>query len=219
MILTAQPVAAYPDMHRFSAWAMAGIVAVHATLLVLLSAFNAPPLPPTTQTLSVHIVQSPPAPSAPITPPQPPARTHPTPVKTPPVTRLPSPVLAAQTPTPAAVGESAPTAPTAPASHNAPAATASVTQARFDAAYLHNPAPLYPSLSRRLGEQGKVLLHVHVDANGRPIQLEIRNSSGWPRLDQSALDAVGRWKFIAARRGDEAVDAWVLVPIVFNLNN
>ena len=38
-----------------------------------------------------------------------------------------------------------------------------------------------------------------------------------PRLDNAAQDAVWRWKFVPARRGDEAVSAWVLVPITFNL--
>jgi protein TonB len=203
---------------RFSAWAMAAIVAAHAALLVLLSAFNAPPLPLPTQTLSVHIVHTAVTPPAPVTPPAAPAKTTPTPVKPLPTKQPPAPILAAQTTAPAATGESVPTPPSPPASHNAPAAAVSVSQARYDAAYLHNPTPLYPSLSRRLGEEGKVLLHVHVDASGRPKQLEVKQSSGWPRLDQSALEAVARWKFVAARRGDEAVDAWVLVPIVFNLN-
>jgi protein TonB len=203
---------------RFSAWAMAGIVAAHAALLVLLSALNAPPLPQPTQTLSVHIVHTAASPPAPTPPPPAPARMTPTPLRPLPTRRQPAPVLAAQTASPAAPGESAPTPPSLPAAHNAPAATASTSQARFDAAYLHNPTPLYPALSRRLGEEGKVLLHVHVDASGRPMQLEVKQSSGWPRLDQSALEAVARWKFIAARRGDEAIDAWVLVPIVFNLN-
>lgn len=61
------------------------------------------------------------------------------------------------------------------------------------------------------------MLRVFVESNGLPSKLEIRTSSGSSRLDQSALDAVQRWKFVPARRGDEAVAAWVVVPIVFNL--
>lgn len=216
----------YPSAPRFSAGWMAGIVAVHAALLVLLTLSKAPPIAAPTPTLMVHIVAAAHAPSAHITPPQAPASSQQAPAKalpiSLPISRQPSPQRAAQTPSTAVASETAPAAATTPAaaaSHNAPVAAASVTQARFDAAYLHNPAPLYPALSRRLGEEGKVLLHVHVDASGRAQQIEIRHSSSWPRLDQSALAAVARWKFIAARRGDEAVDAWVLVPIVFNLNN
>ena len=37
------------------------------------------------------------------------------------------------------------------------------------------------------------------------------------RLDRAAEDAVARWRFVPARRGESAVEAWVLVPIVFKL--
>ncbi len=94
-----------------------------------------------------------------------------------------------------------------------------ITQPRFDADYLSNPAPAYPPLSRRMGEEGKVQLRVFVDTNGRPSQIELKTSSGSPRLDQAAQEAVWRWKFVPARRGDETVAAWVLVPIVFTLQN
>ena len=70
-----------------------------------------------------------------------------------------------------------------------------------------------------MGEEGKVQLRVFVDAGGRPSQIELKASSGSPRLDQAAQDAVWRWKFVPARRGDESIAAWVLVPIVFTLKN
>lgn len=99
------------------------------------------------------------------------------------------------------------------------AAAATVIPPRFDAAYLQNPAPTYPPLSRRMGEEGRVILRVFVEPDGRPSQVDIRTGSGSPRLDQAALDAVRRWKFVAAKQGNEAVGAWVLVPIVFSLKN
>lgn len=97
--------------------------------------------------------------------------------------------------------------------------TANVSAARFDADYLRNPAPAYPPLARRLREEGKVVLRVFVTPEGAAGQVELRTSSGFPRLDQAARDAVSRWKFVPARRGDETVGAWVLIPIVFNLND
>lgn len=87
----------------------------------------------------------------------------------------------------------------------------------FKADYLDNPAPAYPPLSRRMGEQGRVVLRVMVDASGLPSSVEIRTSSGSERLDQAALEAVKRWKFVPARQGERAVPAQVLVPISFNL--
>jgi protein TonB len=92
-----------------------------------------------------------------------------------------------------------------------------VSQARFDADYLKNPAPPYPPLSRRMGEEGKVVLRVLVNAQGTADSVEIRTSSGSERLDSSAQKAVRNWKFIPAKRGDIAVQSWVQVPIIFKL--
>lgn len=90
---------------------------------------------------------------------------------------------------------------------------------RFDAAYLNNPRPEYPRIARRMGEQGRVLLNVFVSAAGTAEKVEIRTSSGHARLDQAAREAVQRWKFVPARRGDEPVSAWVIVPISFVLES
>jgi len=95
---------------------------------------------------------------------------------------------------------------------------AAVQPPRFDAAYLQNPEPEYPALSQRLGEEGRVLLRVLVSPKGLAEQVELKQSSTFPRLDQAALAAVRRWKFQAARRGSETVAAWVIVPITFHLD-
>jgi len=92
-----------------------------------------------------------------------------------------------------------------------------MTPQMLTAAYRSNPKPAYPGASRRLGEQGTVLLRVFVTALGDATRVELKSSSGFPRLDQAAQDAVQRWKFVPARRGEQAVDAWVLVPIKFSL--
>jgi protein TonB len=88
---------------------------------------------------------------------------------------------------------------------------------RFNADYLDNPAPSYPPLSRKLGEQGRVLLRVLVTADGVPSQVTLHKSSGYARLDEVAADTVRRWKFVSARQGSQPVEAWVIVPIQFNL--
>ena len=88
---------------------------------------------------------------------------------------------------------------------------------RFDAAYLSNPKPTYPMLSRRAGEEGRVMLRVMVEVSGTPSKVEIEKSSGFPRLDEAALDAVKRWKFVPARRGTEAIAESVVVPLSFKL--
>jgi protein TonB len=90
-----------------------------------------------------------------------------------------------------------------------------LTAARFDADYLHNPAPAYPAQSRRLKEEGTVLLLVRVSVEGTPLSVEVRNSSGFERLDEAGLQAVRQWRFVPAKRGGENVAASVLVPIQF----
>lgn len=92
-------------------------------------------------------------------------------------------------------------------------------EAQSSADYLKNTAPDYPRLSRRLGEEGQVVLRVFVEADGKPKEVTIHQSSGFPRLDQAALNAVRQWTFAPAQKGKEAVAAWVLVPINFNLGD
>lgn len=86
-----------------------------------------------------------------------------------------------------------------------------------DAAYLHNPPPVYPRMSRRLGEQGTVVLHVLISAQGLPERVELRTSSGFARLDQSALDAVPRWRFVPGQRQGVPEAMWFNVPVRFVL--
>jgi protein TonB len=92
-----------------------------------------------------------------------------------------------------------------------------VTPPIFDADYLDNPAPAYPVASRRGGEQGRVVLRVLVNPGGSADDVQIRTSSGFVRLDEAARDTVRRWRFVPAKRGDEPVAAWVLIPISFRL--
>jgi protein TonB len=124
-------------------------------------------------------------------------------------------------PNPFSATEAAIATPDAPAtaalgSSGAPAA--SLTAPRYDAAYLNNPAPAYPALSRRLGEEGKVLLKVRVSAEGTALAVNLEKSSNFGRLDEAARAAVSRWRFVPARRDDEPVESSVVVPLVFRLD-
>ena len=101
----------------------------------------------------------------------------------------------------------------------APPPPAVIEPPKFGAAYLHNPAPNYPPLSRRLNEEGRVLLRVLVATNGSAEQVKIENTSGSGRLDQAAVEAVKNWEFIPAKRNNQAISAYVLVPVKFSLSN
>ncbi|MGL4230275.1 MAG: energy transducer TonB [Casimicrobium sp.] len=118
--------------------------------------------------------------------------------------------------------ESEPLVASAPTSHAPPPPPAPVMQPKIElpssnADYLNNPAPPYPPQSKRLGEQGRVLLRVYVSDTGTPQHIELKQSSGYSRLDEVALATVMKWKFVAGRRNGVAEAMWVNVPVVFEL--
>ncbi|WP_175691458.1 energy transducer TonB [Burkholderia anthina] len=123
----------------------------------------------------------------------------------------------------AAATASADPVPAAPARAVPPAPPAAepeaVTAPRFAAAYLHNPAPDYPDVAQRRGWEGTTFLNVHVLANGRPDRVVLAASSGHDAFDDAAVAAVTDWRFVPAKRGAEAIDGWVRVPVVFKLEN
>lgn len=155
------------------------------------------------------------------------------------VTRPPAPALAAPSAVAAAsatpLAASAPAltaeptaAPAGPPAAGAPAITAAASRATDSEAaadvppehradYLNNPKPNYPKFARDRGQQGRVLLAVHVGADGRPLTVRLERSSGFPLLDAAAQEAVERWRFVPARRGQTPVEAWAQVPIAFGL--
>lgn len=199
-------------------WLLPAVVAAHAALLAFLATLEVIPLPAPLATLMVRVIVPAPPPAAAVAPPRPaPAERKPAPRPQPAPAPEPH-MLAAQPESPAAAEAPAVQEVPAPPPMPAPApSVAAETPPRFDANYLDNPSPAYPALSRRLGEEGKVVLRVFVEPGGRPGRIEISTSSGSPRLDQAAQEAVRHWRFVPARRGEEAVGAWVRIPIVFNL--
>ena len=77
--------------------------------------------------------------------------------------------------------------------------------------------PTYPPASRRAGEQGTVRLKVLVDTNGRPSNVAVTQSSGFPRLDEAAVQAVRKWRFEAATDGSKKIQAYTQVAVTFKL--
>jgi len=100
---------------------------------------------------------------------------------------------------------------------NAVALNSAQSDPVFNADYLNNPAPSYPSIAKRNGVQGKALVNVLVKADGNPAEVEVFRSSGSDDLDMAAVNAVRRWKFIPAHRGGESVQASVIVPVEFKI--
>jgi protein TonB len=105
---------------------------------------------------------------------------------------------------------------TQPASPARPAV--GVPQLVSEVEYVVAPQPGYPSVSRRLREQGLVVLRVLVDERGQAQQLTIHESSGHERLDNAALQAVARAAFKPYVANGLAQRVYVLIPIEFALN-
>ena len=179
---------------------------------VLLSEFVPPPAP---------VVTPDPPPPLPAPPkPQPKTVRTPTPRPAPaplPVTNAPpsdnAPVVAAEPPAPSnapvtAAPVTAPEAPPAPPRIELPSS---------NAAYLQNPAPTYPAISKRLGELVFLLLRVFIGTDGLPQKIELNRSSGFERLDRQAQETVSRWKFVPGKRNGVPEAMWYLVPINFVL--
>ncbi len=110
----------------------------------------------------------------------------------------------------AAVSQSANPEPAAPS-------TALVAELSNPVSYRNNPSPIYPMVARRQGLAGTVRLAVVVDTTGMPLQIAIRDSSGYSVLDEAARDTVQRWRFEPARRAGQALVATVEVPVRFQL--
>ncbi len=84
--------------------------------------------------------------------------------------------------------------------------------------YVREPSPRYPPQSRRMREQGLVVLRVVIDERGAASSIEIETSSGHARLDDAARDAVLRAAFRPYVEDGEPRRALVLIPIEFALN-
>lgn len=126
-----------------------------------------------------------------------------------------SPVIPDPVPAAAATGSSASTSEVMPGT--APAALLPLVLPSSSAAYLNNPPPAYPPLSRRLGEQGRVVVRAYIDVDGTAARAEIRSSSGYDRLDQAALQTVLRWRYVPGKRGGVPEAMWFNIPISFVL--
>lgn len=85
--------------------------------------------------------------------------------------------------------------------------------------YAYSPTPEYPEKARREGREGRVLLRVLVDEQGRSKSTEVNRSSGSEALDRAAVQAIRRWRFSPARYGNKPVENWVKIPIDFRLTD
>jgi len=78
--------------------------------------------------------------------------------------------------------------------------------------------PIYPLAARQRGQEGKVIIMIKVLSDGLVGTAKVLTSSGFPLLDESALDAVRRWRFVPGTWGGESIASTVLMPVRFKLS-
>jgi protein TonB len=233
-----------PDrIHNSRIWRVAGAVLLaHVALLWAMGQAwleQASPIEEALVIMASVMVESP-TPPAPQPQPQPQPKSvspavpqpRPTPVPTPlptvsnqaeasPSAPVVAPVMAPLVAPVVAAANSAPATPSAPAA--APSASASkpappsLVLPSSDADYLNNPPPAYPRMSKRMGEQGTVIVRVFIGLQGTAEQAEIRTSSGYDRLDKAALETVQRWRYVPGKRHGNPEAMWFNVPVRFVL--
>lgn len=242
---SARPVTQYHQSTPVKKRVLLMVLALHIIVLTYLLIPAAPALPQVEEVpITVSLIHE--IPSAPIIEPtqsptpKPPEIKKTIPVKPEkviplPIKETPSPIKASEmlsqtTEKPTVpVTETSPPVSSKPSAENAKAEEANISEApapkeevveppKFGVAYLNNPKPEYSRSSRRAGEQGKVLLRVLVNELGLPESVEIAKGSGFERLDESALDAVKKWRFVPAKRNNAPMSAYVTVPIQFSLD-
>lgn len=84
--------------------------------------------------------------------------------------------------------------------------------------YVRAPQVEYPAISRRLREQGRVVLRVLIGRSGRAEQVEVQTSSGSERLDKAAAKAAREALYRPYSENGEAISVWALVPTLFELS-
>ncbi len=200
-------------LHGAAAWGLMQVDAVRAAvaeaapLFVDLIAPPAPERPPEPPAPPPPQIKKPPPPAVVIAAPPAPSPApaafvvpEPPPEPAPPAPPEP-PVVVVAAPAPPAPPQPAPT-------HELPASAIQ---------YLDPPDPVYPRASRRLNETGEVVVRVFVGSDGLPRQLQVLKSSGFPRLDEAALEGVRRARFKPPTENGRPTAGWARIPIPFEL--
>ena len=82
---------------------------------------------------------------------------------------------------------------------------------------LYTNQPVYPHIARESGWEGTVIVRVVIQPDGRTGDVLVRKSSGYPLLDEAAVEAVHTWRFTPARDGHIPIRSLVDIPINFDL--
>ena len=159
--------------------------------------------------------------------PEPPVETPPPPVVVP--KKQPSPLIVSQRVSTVPAEFVAPVAPPEPVaeatpidtppSPPAPAAAAPAPKLVTHVEYVRRPAPEYPTMSRRFGEQGRVVVRVLINSRGQAERVELQEPSPYRRLNDAALKAAQEALYRPYTENGVAQSVWALVPLSFELGH
>lgn len=201
----------------FSAVRMTGLVVaavLHAVAIYVLVnsvVTRAPTAVPVMTTIVAAPETAPPAPPPPVQPK----------FRPPPPAYVPTPTVRLQRPPPptaiTAVTETPPPPAPAPPAAKVAAAPAPVRVGPgLDLAHSHEPE--YPPVSRRLHEQGSLIVRVLVGVDGRPLDVKLVQSCGFPRLDDAAVTGIRNdYRFIPATVDGRPEQAWFTFKFTWKL--
>ena len=200
---------------------LAMVLALHGVLLYAAMSYKLIPPPQEAVTLFVNLINPPKKVEPPPEPPKPPPKKV-TLVKPQLVLQpKPEPVLVSNAPVVAVNEPVAPPPPVVPVPlvpDEPPAKPATVTlSSELSVSCPQRAMPNYPAASRRLNEQGLVVLRVELDETGHITAARVEASSGYRRLDEAGLAIVKTWHCNAATREGKAVRALALQPFDFIL--
>jgi len=91
------------------------------------------------------------------------------------------------------------------------------TNVSYEVGSTKNPRPPYPPAAFAARIEGRVIVKVHVMADGKPTEIQLLQTSGSAQLDKSALDTLAKWELQPARKHGEPIDQWIEIPIHFRL--
>lgn len=218
--------------HHFLNEQTAGLILVlilHGAALYALWQHRLIPSPAEAATVFVNFISPPPPPEKKphrVDPPKPVKLEKPRPVEPPPppqqllveapVEHVAEPVAPPPTVVVAPVEVSPPAPPAPPPPAPKPAGPVTLPS-ELSLACPDRKPPSYPAISRRLGEEGKVVLRVELDEEGRISTARVASSSGYGRLDETALAAIRSWRCQPAQRNGQPVRAVAMQPFNFVL--
>lgn len=95
-----------------------------------------------------------------------------------------------------------------------------VTESRFGdrgaPAFVYQEIPMYPTLARRMGKEGRVILKLLIDTDGKLVEVEVVETAGYG-FTEASIDAVKKSTYAPGYRGGVKVATWALLPVSFRL--